>query len=94
MMADADVDVEAVNAAMGKAAQAKPAIIGVAEDPIVSSDVLGRTLSLLYDLKGTIKAGQQTIKTLGWYETRGHAARLLDVVRLYRDLDAGQGLAA
>ncbi|MEZ5501133.1 MAG: hypothetical protein R3E50_00210 [Halioglobus sp.] len=50
---------------------------------IVSSDVIGNANSLLFDTKGTIKAGSHTIKTLSWYENLGHAARLLDVVRLY-----------
>jgi glyceraldehyde 3-phosphate dehydrogenase len=59
----------------------------VAEDPIVSSDVLGSDLSLLFDAKGTLKAGDHFIKTLGWYETRGHAARMLEVARLYAELD-------
>lgn len=58
------------------------------EDPIVSSDVIGNPLSLLFDTKGTLKAGKNTIKTLSWYENLGHAARLLDVVRIYRQLDA------
>ena len=65
----------------------------MAEDPIVSSDVIGNANSLLFDLKGTIKAGSNTIKTLAWYESLGHAARLLDVVRLYRDLDQQQEAA-
>jgi glyceraldehyde 3-phosphate dehydrogenase len=55
--------------------------------------VIGSSLSLLYDLKGTLKAGRQTLKTLCWYEHRGHAARLLDVVRLYARLDRQQEAA-
>ncbi|QFU76579.1 glyceraldehyde-3-phosphate dehydrogenase [Halioglobus maricola] len=88
VMKDDSVDAEAINNAMRAAAAAKPGIIGAVEDPIVSSDVIGSSLSLLYDTKGTIKAGHNTIKTLSWYENLGHAARLLDVVRLYSSLDA------
>jgi glyceraldehyde 3-phosphate dehydrogenase len=62
-------------------------VVGVVEDPIVSSDVIGDARSLLFDAKGTIKAGDNIIKTLSWYENLGHAARLLDVVRLYAQLD-------
>ena len=65
----------------------------MAEDPIVSSDVIGNSHSLLFDARGTIKAGERIIKTLGWYENLGHAARLLDVVRLYDALDRA-GVAA
>jgi glyceraldehyde 3-phosphate dehydrogenase len=65
-------------------------VVDVVEDPIVSSDVIGSSLSLLFDTKGTIKAGSNTIKMLGWYETLGHAARLLDVARLYSALGQSQ----
>mgnify|MGYP000648460012 CR=1 FL=1 len=65
-----------------------PGIVGFTDDPIVSSDVIGSSLSLLFDTKGTVKAGTQTIKTLSWYENIGHAARLLDVVRLYSTLES------
>ena len=64
--------------------------LDVVEDPVVSSDVIGNSNSLLFDTKGTIKAGSNMIKTLSWYENLGHAARLLDVVRLYGELDQRQ----
>lgn len=88
------VEVEEVNDAMRKAAKKYPGVIGVAEDPIVSSDVLGSEYSLLFDLKGTLRAGKHFVKTLAWYETRGHAARLLDVARLYAAVDSAQEVAA
>lgn len=87
VFADDSVGVEEVNDALRAAVAEYPGIIDVAEDPIVSSDVIGNTHSLLFDACGTIKAGSNTIKTLSWYESRGHAARLLDVVRLYAALD-------
>jgi len=87
VMADPAVTAEDVNHAMRAAAGELPGIVGVVEDPVVSSDVIGNPLSLLFDAKGTIKAGSTIIKTLSWYENLGHAARLLDVVRLYRTLD-------
>ena len=68
-------------------------ILGVAEDPIVSSDVIDSTLSLLFDACGTMRAGKNFLKTLSWYESRGHAARLLDVARLYGDLDSSREAA-
>lgn len=85
---DAAITPDAVNETMIAAVANHPGVVGVAEDPIVSSDVIGSSLSLLFDLKGTIKAGDSIIKTLSWYENRGHAARLLDVARLYRQLDS------
>jgi len=94
VMKDAAVAAEDVNAAMREAAARLPGIIAVAEDPIVSSDVIGNAHSLLFDACGTLKAGSHIVKTLGWYETRGHAARLLDVVRLYGALDRSGRAAA
>jgi glyceraldehyde 3-phosphate dehydrogenase len=87
VMSDPAVAAEDINAAMRDAASRHPGVIGVAEDPIVSSDVIGSEHSLLFDARGTLKAGSHIIKTLGWYETRGHASRLLDVARLYAQLD-------
>lgn len=85
---DATITADDVNRVMTEAAKGQPEQIGVIEDPIVSSDVLGSSLSLLFDSQGTLKAGEHFMKTLSWYETRGHAARLLDVVSLYHCLDA------
>jgi glyceraldehyde 3-phosphate dehydrogenase len=53
----------------------------------VSSDVIGCRQSLLFDARATLKAGKTIIKTLAWYESLGHACRVLDVVRHYSQLD-------
>ena len=93
VFADKSITAEQVNETMRSGASAHPGVVDVVEDPIVSSDVIGNPHSLLYDTKGTIKAGSNTVKTLGWYESLGHAARLLDVVRLYSKLDQQQEAA-
>jgi glyceraldehyde 3-phosphate dehydrogenase len=93
VLSDPAITVDEINAAMRAAAARSPGVIAVVEDPIVSSDVIGNAASLLFDIQGTIKAGSNTIKTLGWYENLGHAARLLDVARLYQTLDAAQEAA-
>ncbi|MEQ9394479.1 type I glyceraldehyde-3-phosphate dehydrogenase [Haliea sp.] len=87
VLADSAVTAEDINAAMRRHAPAYPGMVDVVEDPIVSSDVIGNPHSLLFDARGTIKAGANTIKTLGWYESLGHAGRLLDVARIYGALD-------
>jgi glyceraldehyde 3-phosphate dehydrogenase (phosphorylating) len=89
-MKEETVTAEDINEAMRKAAKKLQGIVSIVDDPIVSSDVIGNASSLLFDTKGTIKAGGHTIKMLGWYETLGHAARLLDVVRLYATLGQPQ----
>lgn len=84
-----DVNPQDINQLMREQVQHYPAVLAVAEDPIVSSDVIGSACSLLFDACGTISAGTHTIKCLGWYESLGHAARLLDVVRRYKALEEG-----
>jgi len=83
---DADMTVERVNDCIRSAAKAQPRLIKVSEDPIVSSDVIGQSCTLLFDAPGTIKAGKRILKLLAWYENLGHAARLLDVAKLYAQL--------
>ncbi len=90
---DAAITAEDVNETMRESVAVHAGVVDVVEDPIVSSDVIGSSLSLLFDTKGTIKAGDSIVKTLSWYENLGHAARLLDVVRLYSALDATQEVA-
>jgi glyceraldehyde 3-phosphate dehydrogenase len=91
VLADENAGVEEVNAAMVAGVERYPGLLQVVSDPIVSSDVIGCSASLLFDLQGTIKAGRRTVKLLGWYESLGHAARLLDVVRLYANLESVTG---
>ena len=85
---DESITVEAVNNAIRNASLLRPELIQVSEDPIVSSDVIGQSCTVLFDAPGTIKAGSRMIKLLGWYENLGHAARLLDVARLYTEMEA------
>ena len=93
VMKDEAVTAQQVNDAMRTATASYSGIVGVAEDPIVSSDVIGSSLSLLFDTHGTTKAGASTIKTLSWYEKLGHSARILDVIRLFQQMDAKQEAA-
>ena len=85
---DDSITVDAVNDAIRSASRSRPELIQVSEDPIVSSDVIGQSCTVLFDAPGTIKAGSRMIKLLGWYENLGHAARLLDVARLYTKMEA------
>jgi glyceraldehyde 3-phosphate dehydrogenase len=87
VMQDGNVTVEQVNNAMRAAAVEYPDLIGVTDDPIVSSDVIGCRQSLLFDSRATLKAGKKIVKVLAWYESLGHACRVLDVVRHYSRLD-------
>lgn len=90
VLEQASADVAAVNALFVAASQAQPRLIGTTEDPIVSSDVKHCSQSLLVDLAGTMQGGERMIKVLAWYETLGHARRILDVAALYGDLDGAR----
>jgi glyceraldehyde-3-phosphate dehydrogenase/erythrose-4-phosphate dehydrogenase len=46
---------------------------------------------LLFDSQATLKAGKNIVKVLAWYESLGHACRVLDVVRHYSMLDGDGG---
>jgi glyceraldehyde 3-phosphate dehydrogenase len=91
VMRGGGVAIEQVNEAMRAAAAQLPELIAVTDDPIVSSDVIGSRQSLLFDLRGTLKAGKKIVKVLAWYESLGHACRVLDVVRQYGKLDGNGG---
>jgi glyceraldehyde 3-phosphate dehydrogenase len=91
VLADPTIDTDTFNTIVREGAAKLPGVVGITDDPIVSSDVLGSTLSVLMDMEATEKAGKHIIKALGWYENLGHAARLLDVVRLYHALDRAPG---
>ncbi len=89
VLAKDEVGIDMVNAALIAAAADRPALIGIATDPIVSSDVIGCSQSLLFDTQATQRAGRRLLKTLGWYETLGHASRVLEVAAIYAGLDNG-----
>ncbi|TQV85680.1 glyceraldehyde-3-phosphate dehydrogenase [Exilibacterium tricleocarpae] len=84
---DPAVTVEDVNTAIVKGAEQTPNLLAATAEPIVSSDVIGCRQSALFDLKATIKSGQKMVKTIAWYESVGHACRIIDVVRAYADLE-------
>ena len=79
---------DAVNDLFAAAAVADPRRIAVTADPIVSSDVHGRTQSILVDMQGTLRSGGRLVKVLGWHESLGHARSILDLALLYAGLDA------
>lgn len=91
VMRTGGVTAEQVNDAMRAAAKDHPRLISVTRDPIVSSDVIGCRQSLLFDSQATLRAGKRIVKVLAWYETLGHACRVLDVLRLYSGFEGRGG---
>lgn len=82
-----DIGPEDVTEVFEKASREQPNLYALTRDPIVSSDVRAVTQSLLVDQRAIMKAGAQLIKLLIWHEILGHACRILDVAKLYEDLD-------
>jgi glyceraldehyde 3-phosphate dehydrogenase len=63
------VTVEDVNAAMKKAAEGPlKGILEYTEDPIVSSDVIGTSVSCLFDGGSTMVITDTLVKVIGWYD--------------------------
>ncbi len=84
---NSDVTIEQVNEVMYAAAARLPKLVQVAEDPIVSSDVINNRHSLIFDKLATMKSQGRMIKTLVWYHTAlAQACRILDVIRTYHML--------
>jgi len=78
-----EAGVEAVNAAMKKAATESPlkGILEYTEDPIVSSDVIGNTHSCIFDSACTLQIAGNVVKVLGWYDNEaGYSERTADLI--------------
>jgi glyceraldehyde 3-phosphate dehydrogenase len=76
-----EATVEEVNAAFREAASSGPLakVIDYAEDPIVSSDIVGSPASCTFDSELTMVLGNM-VKILGWYDNEwGYSNRLVDL---------------
>ncbi len=94
VLRDSGAGIEAVNAAVVQAAGAHLDVIESAGDPIVSSDVIGNSHSLVFDSRATMRTGKRLLKTICWYDNNlAQACRLLDLVKVYRHVDAQGGEA-
>ena len=63
-------------------------IVGYTSDPIVSSDVIGREETMVFDEKATMITKDLLLKTLCWYDNGwGFAKRILDVIDAYAKLE-------
>lgn len=76
-----EVTVEAVNEALSKAA-ANPRYKGIVEvtnDPIVSSDIIGKSASAIVDLQLTSVVAGNMVKVIAWYDNEyGYSHRLIE----------------
>jgi len=60
-------------------------VIGVTKDPIVSTDIIGTTLSAIVDLGTTKVVGGDLVKVLAWYDNEyGYSCRLVEMVEMVK----------
>jgi glyceraldehyde 3-phosphate dehydrogenase len=77
------VTVEEVNEAFKKASEEPyyQGILGVTEEPLVSSDFIGNSHSAVVDLSLTSVLGGNMLKVVAWYDNEwGYSNRLVEVV--------------
>lgn len=79
-----ETTVEEVNAVFTKEAGGKlKGILGVNEEGLVSSDVIGTTYSAIVDLPLTRVIGKNLVKVLAWYDNEwAYAQRLVDLAKM------------
>jgi len=87
-----DVTVEQVNDALREAAENPlyKGVLVVSEEPIVSSDIIGRSESSIVDLPLTQVVAGNMVKVFAWYDNEwGYTNRLVEqVIRVGKTLDA------
>lgn len=77
------VTVEEVNAALKEAAASPQykGVVAVTEEPLVSSDIVGRTESAIVDLSLTQVVDGDMVKVFAWYDNElGYSHRLIEQV--------------
>ncbi|MBE0428300.1 MAG: type I glyceraldehyde-3-phosphate dehydrogenase [Thermoleophilia bacterium] len=75
------VDEEKVNEAIRRRAAAEEmrGILGISEEPLVSSDIIGSTYSAVVDASSTMAINGHTVKVVAWYDNEwGYARRVVD----------------
>lgn len=88
-----DFSLEDVHNAMRKASEMMPGLLELTEDPIVSTDIIGNSSSLVYDIAAGMKSGGRMFKGIGWYH--GYlslAHRIKELMLLYKENEMKGGV--
>ena len=82
-----DVTVEGVNACFREAADTNlKGILGVSDEPLVSSDFRGDERSAIVDLPSTMVLGERMVKVIAWYDNEwGYSCRVADLTKFVAD---------
>jgi glyceraldehyde 3-phosphate dehydrogenase len=91
MLLKRDVTVEEINNAFKEASENPlyKGIVAVTEEPLVSSDIIGRSESAIVDLTLTQVVAGNLVKIFAWYDNEwGYANRLVEqVIRVGRSIE-------
>lgn len=81
--------VKELNAAIKSYAEGSlKGIVGYTDDPIVSSDVVGISETMIFDGKITMITQDKLLKTLCWYDSGwGFSKRILELIEAYSKLE-------
>jgi glyceraldehyde 3-phosphate dehydrogenase len=85
--------VEQINAALREAAEGEmEGILGVSDEPLVSSDYIGTELSSIVDLELTMQIGDNLVKVVSWYDNEwGYSCRVSDLAAIVgEEFDGGE----
>ena len=78
---DKKTTVEEVNQALTDASKNMEGILAVSSDPLVSSDIVGRSESAIVDLSLTQVVDGDMVKVFAWYDNEyGYSNRLIEQV--------------
>lgn len=92
VMKNSGIQPDDIAKAMTRAAEDLPDIIHVVSDPIVSSDVIDNSHSVVFDKKATMVSAGRILKTLTWYHSAyAMAARIRDLIITYSEIDKKGG---
>ncbi|MEZ5083618.1 MAG: glyceraldehyde 3-phosphate dehydrogenase NAD-binding domain-containing protein [Bacteroidales bacterium] len=84
---------EDVIQAVKEASKKYPHLIQVLDDPIVSSDVVDNSHSVVFDTKATMHSPGRMVKTLTWYHSAfAMAARIKELILAYDEADKKGGV--
>ena len=78
-----DVTIDSINDAMREAAAGPlKGVLGIAEDPVVSSDLIDDPHSSIFDIGSTMTLGPRMAKVVSWYDNEwGYSNRMIDALK-------------
>ncbi len=81
---DRDTTIEEVNRALKLASEnSLKGVLGYSDEPLVSIDYVGNTLSSITDALSTMVIEKRMVKAVSWYDNEmGFSARMLDVANM------------